>query len=112
RAALGALLRNQLVPRCELTLRIAPATVEKLSAPAAPFQHFAFLALRTRHSGLYRVSLEAFDSVAIGITRASEKFPEARPFKHHRLAALLADLIVGRPRGGLLDLDSALVLPP
>src|SRR5208283_319204 len=76
-AARRAWMRDDFVPGCEFTFRIAAASVENLPAAAAAFEDFAFLAFRTRDPGFRRRRLQAFDSVALRIPRASQEFAKA-----------------------------------
>src|SRR5713101_4216345 len=55
RAARGTRLRHDFVPRRELALRIAAASVEQLSAPAPALENLALFAFRTCDSGLHRL---------------------------------------------------------
>src|ERR1039458_6797650 len=76
-AASRAWMRDDFVPGCEFTFRIAAASEENLSASAATLEDFAFLAFRTRDPGLRWRRLQALDSVAIRIPRASQEFAKA-----------------------------------
>src|ERR1035437_7905510 len=77
RAARRAWVRDDFVPGCEFTFRIAAAFEENLSAPAATLEDFAFLAFRTRDPGHRWRRLKALDSVAVRIPRASQEFAKA-----------------------------------
>src|SRR5208337_1981239 len=109
-AASRAWMRDDFVPGCEFTFRIAAASEENLSAAAATLEDLAFLAFRTRDPGLRWRRLQALDSVALRIPRASQKFAKARAPLDHRLAALLADFIGRHGRRRRLERDNPLVV--
>src|ERR1019366_3695190 len=72
-----AWIGDDFVPGCEFTFRIAAASEENLSAAAATLEDLAFLAFRTRDPGLRWRRLQALDSVALRIPRASQEFAKA-----------------------------------
>src|ERR1039458_8830220 len=87
-AASRAWMRDDFVPGCEFTFRIAATSEENLSASAATLEYLAFLAFRTPDPGLRWRRLQALDSVAIRIPRASQEFATASAALDHRLASL------------------------
>src|SRR5262249_34573198 len=110
RTALRTFRRDHLVPRREFAFWIAPASVEQLSAPAAPLENLSLFAFGACYSGLDGWGLQPFDPVAIGVTAAAKELPKSRPLADHRLAALVAYFIGWGCRRRLLDGDGTLVV--
>src|ERR1700674_2776432 len=90
-----ARLADHAVPARELTFGIAAASEEQLALLAAPLQDLAFLAFGTFDPGADRLALPALCPVAVRIAGASQELAEAGAPAHHRLAALVADLVGG-----------------
>src|SRR5271156_3581058 len=105
-------MRNDFVPCREFAFRITAASVEQLPLPAAALENLTLFALRARDARLHRLGLQPLDSVAIRISRASEELAKARTPAHHRLAALLANLVGRHRRRGRFERDVALLVAP